>query len=133
MRLVKKWTPEERGSFVKSVLSGESLERLSTSFERSRSAIYSQILSLGLRPKWVKARVWGKDELLTLSRLAAEGKSDEEIGAAIGRTAGAVAEKREVLRIKGLSVEVTPVRLIYTPRPFGDPPPGRSALEQRKK
>jgi hypothetical protein len=86
---------------------------------------------------------WSEHEIRTLITMAREQVPYPEIAETLGRTVSAVTSKVSSLR-SAINKEPDPVAPVYAPRPglsrgerltatyFGDPPMGRSALDQKQ-
>lgn len=89
-----------------------------------------------------RAKDWSDQDIQTLVDMSAKGFTHREIGQAIGRSHHAVAGKASNIRQLMTVKRETPKQVITVARPMsrseaftsrfcGDPPPGRSALDQR--
>jgi hypothetical protein len=85
-------------------------------------------------------RPWTDAETATLTRLRADGKTASEIAAVLGRSVQAVSSKTsdtprlvaEVAPLPAPSIHICSTRSEFvTATLMGDPPTGRSALDQR--
>lgn len=89
-----------------------------------------------------RAQDWSDEDLQKLIEMRSEGFSYNEIARELGRTFNAVAGKCSNMRRLMPKADVAPRQVVTSSRSqtrsekltsvlFGDPPPGRSALDQR--
>jgi hypothetical protein len=95
-----RYSPEEDAEICRRLAAGETQVMIARSLGRSERALGSHIALLRREMKVTQRRsrpLWSEEEKAAVASMVAEGKTDAEIGAALGRPASGIERMRVIL------------------------------------